>query len=488
MYYAHAYHLDVRCHPVLPHYFRHCAKNPNTLLPKFLGMYRVKMYHLRRNVKFVIMNSVYHTDRHLHNFYDLKGSLLGREAKPMQDVKKDNDLRKGLPDSAIALRPDVRVRMRQQIMADCEFLQKMDIMDYSMLIGIHNIPLAQERSHASDSLHISHKRQGSLTLGDLMKKKHHSSLPSVDPATFDGDMFSPQSLRHVSIRSPDGQSRAGQSVSSAGSHNLANERSKDSVRQRKRHDEPLSSLQMYEQGYEDDEDGSYLEGSEEYKKTQSLNGSVMKPEDCTIFRNEDIEHKKAQTVEQIYWPFHRYYDIYGYRRMEPTPCATCNRVDCSCGRDQALLSGLNIPPFELPLSTRKDGGLVMDTTGFDMPLMVTVHGHEQPCEGKIFYMGIIDILQQYNIRKRFEARYRRLQSSGWQDASCVSPKIYAERFIRFFDEYSQRGDIVVHRDAEQSASGEGEEPIGGSWDSVRITGSPVSDDIEVSEVSHLKED
>jgi hypothetical protein len=129
----------------------------------------------------------------------------------------------------------------------------------------------------------------------------------------------------------------------------------------------------------------------------------------------------------------------------------------------------------------------MDTTGFDMPMKVTVHGQEQLCEGKIFYMGIIDILQQYNVRKRFEARYRRLQSIGWQDASCVSPKIYADRFVRFFDEYSQRGDIAPVRKAEQEATGKGQEQIGGSWDSVRITGSLASDDIEVSEVP-LKED
>ena len=40
---------------IMPHYFRHCAMNPNTLVTKFLGMYRVKLYHLRRNVKFVVM-------------------------------------------------------------------------------------------------------------------------------------------------------------------------------------------------------------------------------------------------------------------------------------------------------------------------------------------------------------------------------------------------------------------------------------------------
>jgi 1-phosphatidylinositol-4-phosphate 5-kinase len=377
--------------------------------------------------------------------------------------------------------------MRQQIMADCEFMQKMDIMDYSMLIGIHHMPLAQEGSHASDSLRISHRRQGSLTLGDLMKKKRHNSVSSLDQdaTTLEGDIISPQSLRHLSkvAWSSDVQIKASPSVSSAGTPTLAaTEKSKDSARQRKRHDEQLSSLQMYEQGYEDDEDGSYLEGSEEYKTHSvraSANSSAAKLGN-SVSKIEDIEHKKAQTVEQIYWPFHRYYDIYGYRRMDPTPCTACNKVDCTCGRDHELLAGLKIPPFEPPLSTRKDGGLVMETTGFDMPMKVIVHGQEQLCEGKIFYMGIIDILQQYNIRKRFEARYRRFQSSGWEDASCVNPHIYADRFVRFFDEYSQRGDNAANR-----ASGEGGKQITDvrSWDSVKIIGSHASDDIEVSHLT-----
>ena len=45
-----------------------------------LGMYRVSMYHLRRKVRFVIMNSIFDTPEKIHTIYDLKGSLLGREA------------------------------------------------------------------------------------------------------------------------------------------------------------------------------------------------------------------------------------------------------------------------------------------------------------------------------------------------------------------------------------------------------------------------
>ena len=45
-----------------------------------LGLYRVNMYHLRRKVRFVIMASVFDTPEKIHTIYDLKGSLLGREA------------------------------------------------------------------------------------------------------------------------------------------------------------------------------------------------------------------------------------------------------------------------------------------------------------------------------------------------------------------------------------------------------------------------
>jgi len=63
---------------ILPHYYRYCAENPNTLICKFFGMHRVKMYHLRRKIYFVIMSSVFDTYEKIHSIYDLKGSTKGR--------------------------------------------------------------------------------------------------------------------------------------------------------------------------------------------------------------------------------------------------------------------------------------------------------------------------------------------------------------------------------------------------------------------------
>jgi len=90
--------------------------------------------------------------------------------------------------------------------------------------------------------------------------------------------------------------------------------------------------------------------------------------------------------------------------------------------------------FDEPLSNRKDGGLTMDVADLTLPLNVTIGKHQQKCESKIFYLGIIDILTQYTEWRKLEAQYKRLRR--WNQPSCVNPEKYADRFVIFFDEYT----------------------------------------------------
>ena len=78
---------------------------------------------------------------------------------------------------------------------------------------------------------------------------------------------------------------------------------------------------------------------------------------------------------------------------------------------------------------------MMDLSTVHLPMKVTAGGKTQECECKIYYMGIIDILQKFNVRKRIEARYRKIKG-GEIGASCVHPDVYADRFVEFFDEYT----------------------------------------------------
>ncbi|GMF32173.1 unnamed protein product [Phytophthora lilii] len=127
---------------ILPHYYKFVMENPNTLITRFYGMHRVKMHHLRRKMHFVIMASVFDTPLDIHARFDLKGSRIGRHASPKEHqrgsagVLKDNDLlQKGFHlQMGVARRAIFLVQLRK----DVEFLKRMKIMDYSLLIGVHD--------------------------------------------------------------------------------------------------------------------------------------------------------------------------------------------------------------------------------------------------------------------------------------------------------------------------------------------------------------
>eukprot|EP00602_Paraphysomonas_sp_CaronLab_P002978 CAMPEP_0185030480 /NCGR_PEP_ID=MMETSP1103-20130426/17485_1 /TAXON_ID=36769 /ORGANISM="Paraphysomonas bandaiensis, Strain Caron Lab Isolate" /LENGTH=804 /DNA_ID=CAMNT_0027565641 /DNA_START=142 /DNA_END=2556 /DNA_ORIENTATION=- len=123
---------------ILPHYYRYVTENPHTFLVRIYGMHRVKMYHLNRKVHFVIMGSVFDTPEPINKIYDLKGSLIGRKAsardREVGGVLKDNDL---IDDGVKLKLGSKRQLFLSQIEKDATFLSKLNIMDYSLLVGIH---------------------------------------------------------------------------------------------------------------------------------------------------------------------------------------------------------------------------------------------------------------------------------------------------------------------------------------------------------------
>lgn len=425
---------------IMPDYFKHCCENPNTMITRFLGMYRVKLYHLRRNVKFVIMNSVYYTDKHLQTFYDLKGSSVGREAKPGQAVLKDNDLRQILPEQALTLKPQQRQAVRAQIEADCEFLRAMGVMDFSMLVGIHYVPPFEGRtsmtfkknkggrprkntasSFNNDDSDVHDVGDVFLSFRKMNRAKHRkntdSSFNNEDSEATDSD------LKFVS----DGIVQDS-SVSSSLADFMttkSHRRSMSAGHNRTRSDTLSSAIiHSFEDGEEDE--NSYLVGSNNRTPIERV-------------VDETIELKKQVTIEKLFWPFHNFFDIHGYRRQLPVECDVCHSSPCDClDSDSKLLHEYNIPKFLPPLSDRKDGGFEMDTTGLHLPMKGKGPTGEIMFEGKIFYMGVIDVLQEYGSRKELESFYRMMRAPDRMAASCVPPKDYARRFLDFFDEYTRR--------------------------------------------------
>ena len=413
---------------ILPHYFRHCAKNPNTLITKFLGMYRVKLYHLRRNVKFVVMKSIYDTDKYLNQLFDVKGSTTGRDANPGDAVKKDNDIRRMLPDGAFVLNPSLRIRLRTQVEHDCQWLKSMKIMDYSMLVGVHYI--AHRNTKVSTSKSATQPASRVQFNDDEDRSEDHSASSKLLDRFLDID--DDDSYLEDIYQKGRRARKASHDESDGGDSNNRTVRFKKS---------------------------SYLPDND----NDAAEDESSKEGGCT---ETDALVEKA--VEDMYWPFHRFYDIQGLRRMNPIRAALLasgtrtrggetNQIANQPRQEEKLNffhtvfpsgvqgphdegGGNDLPAFDRPLSYRKDAGFMMDTSQIDLPVKISVAGAPhlaEYCDGKIFYMGIIDILQQFNIRKRGEARWRRVGGKGWEAASCVHPNVYADRFLRFFDEYTE---------------------------------------------------
>ena len=145
---------------ILPHYYQYLTENPNSLLVRILGMHRIKMYHLRRKVHFVVMTSVFDTPAQINTIYDLKGSLIGRSATQREresgGVLKDNDL---IADNCKLHLGAKKAAFMAQLEKDALFLAKLNIMDYSLLVGIH------KRSLRPPALPVTRESASSVTGG-----------------------------------------------------------------------------------------------------------------------------------------------------------------------------------------------------------------------------------------------------------------------------------------------------------------------------------
>uniref|UniRef100_A0A8C9YKV5 Phosphatidylinositol-4-phosphate 5-kinase, type I, alpha, b n=1 Tax=Sander lucioperca TaxID=283035 RepID=A0A8C9YKV5_SANLU len=136
---------------LLPGYFMNINQNKRTLLPKFYGLYCVQAGG--KNIRIVVMNNLLPRIIPMHLKYDLKGSTYKRRASPKEREKavpihKDLDFIQDLPDGLL-LEADNYNALCKTIQRDCLLLQSFKIMDYSLLMGIHNMDQAnRERSGA----------------------------------------------------------------------------------------------------------------------------------------------------------------------------------------------------------------------------------------------------------------------------------------------------------------------------------------------------
>lgn len=142
---------------ILKDYYEHATENPNTLLSQFYGLHRVKVAYGRK-IHFVVMNNLFPPHRDIHQTYDLKGSTIGRDYKednlelnPRATLKDLNWLRRK---KHLELGIQKKQLFLEQLRKDVVLLQKLKIMDYSLLIGIHDLSRGNEENLRQKTLQV----------------------------------------------------------------------------------------------------------------------------------------------------------------------------------------------------------------------------------------------------------------------------------------------------------------------------------------------
>ncbi|XP_071653790.1 phosphatidylinositol 4-phosphate 5-kinase type-1 alpha isoform X9 [Temnothorax longispinosus] len=142
---------------LLPGYYMNLNQNPRTLLPKFFGLYCYRCNS--KNVRLVAMNNLLPSSVKLHQKYDLKGSTYKRKASKGERSKssptyKDLDFIEHHPEG-IFLEADTYGALVKTIQRDCRVLESFKIMDYSLLVGIHNLDQAAKEKAQEQRLSAS---------------------------------------------------------------------------------------------------------------------------------------------------------------------------------------------------------------------------------------------------------------------------------------------------------------------------------------------
>merc|ERR1712039_196492 len=151
---------------MLKKYYDHIMKHSGTLLVRFLGLHclRVRKSHKGacnrmlhgsdRKLHFVVMGNMFNTPFEIHRRYDLKGSWVGRvtPGKHLLDPSialKDVDFTNA--NENIRVGEDLKEKLVKQIESDSGFLRDNNVIDYSLLLGVHDIG-AEKGSEDDDEI------------------------------------------------------------------------------------------------------------------------------------------------------------------------------------------------------------------------------------------------------------------------------------------------------------------------------------------------
>ncbi len=174
---------------MLPNYVRHVSRNPKTLLSNFLSFFEVMTSHGQK-YRFVVMNNVFYTNLPMDRRYDLKGSTANRAASEVEKRKKSPILKdKDIEVGSIKLTRESKLELYRRLQHDCKFLRENGIMDYSLLMGVHDVVM-NSMSGGGGAADNDTGDENSCHSSDVMSECHNNTMTtSTDQGNGDSGEF-----------------------------------------------------------------------------------------------------------------------------------------------------------------------------------------------------------------------------------------------------------------------------------------------------------
>ena len=180
-------------------YYEHMKENKDSLIVRFFGLHKVRLAPEQRYITVVVMENIFVTSDKLtiHRRYDLKGSWVGRRslktgqsAEEYKGTLKDLDL----GEEKICIGSDQKAALMELLQKDVMFLTKCHIMDYSLLLGIHQHGITGRYTTSSESTEFGEFPTDSRDMFQSPDKKSrslHTRNNTVTSMSSDNDLHIP---------------------------------------------------------------------------------------------------------------------------------------------------------------------------------------------------------------------------------------------------------------------------------------------------------
>ncbi|CAK0741103.1 hypothetical protein CVIRNUC_001300 [Coccomyxa viridis] len=450
---------------LIPAYYRHCADNSTTLLTRFFGVHRVKPLGSQSKVRFVVMGNVFPTEVRLHRKYDLKGSLHGRTAGVRKFTEPDTILKDLDVDMRLALAKGAYGALMRQIEADAALLARMGVMDYSLLLGVHYPKWGDDTwlPPGQANLDKDNREQQEQEIEDKAASSGTVEITSTPDKT-EVNIGDRRHNNHGKRSSPEVDAEAyAARIPSAGTSNTANGAKGGEERQHANHGSHSSSSQGAEashgaMGVERERHAEPPRQALQGEPRRSERGEGTPTSARRAARRADetspwVQFDHGASSRAMQSPFQEA-SSQGFDGLSPGKTGfseanghsrvSAERPDYSSFAQQKRSSvelGMgNISHAANIYPGAGGGGLragrmmslhsaLRAQLGVAVPAMsIAKEGSLDP-EPCLLFFGIVDFLQQYNLRKKSEHAFKSLVLNS-KLISVMDPDSYAERFCK----------------------------------------------------------